>query len=253
MAAVDAAALMPIPAGYEVVGKHVPAAAHWRSLNSRPDNFDADSVWTYTQKLVSEDRKDYSLCVFCSKLISGHNATKMQIHPSGCYSGEIATCVAVVSGFIPVWFRDCIKNSVVAKANAAHKRKSIGTLQQSAINMDTGSLASMVEGCAERESKSRLSGGQTTIKGSFSVATSTALSSAIATLIHGHGLSFSLSESPLFLPRQKCVNAQRKGRRVCQRSSIPFWLFYVVRWCFSAWYPPFKHSVRGPKCNASSC
>jgi hypothetical protein len=56
MAAVDAAALMPIPAGYEVVGKHVPAAAHWRSLNSRPDNFDADSVWTYTHGRRREKR-----------------------------------------------------------------------------------------------------------------------------------------------------------------------------------------------------
>ena len=70
-------ALIAIPAGYEVAGKHVPTAAYWRGLLSRPEEFDADSVWSYTQKLISHDHKPYSLCVFCSKLMAGHNATKL--------------------------------------------------------------------------------------------------------------------------------------------------------------------------------
>ena len=28
----------------------VPTAAHWRSMAQKPPEFDADAVWTYTQK-----------------------------------------------------------------------------------------------------------------------------------------------------------------------------------------------------------
>jgi hypothetical protein len=62
------------------------------------------------------------------------------------------------------------------------------------IKRNIGQLATDIEAAAERSSKSRLSGQQTIMEG-FTVASSSALSSAIANLIHCHGLHFTLSGS----------------------------------------------------------
>ena len=39
------------PNGFELVGDPVPTAQHWLTLTVRPNDFDANSVWKYVQKL----------------------------------------------------------------------------------------------------------------------------------------------------------------------------------------------------------
>ena len=96
----------------------VPSAAHWRSLAAAPDSFDASKVWLYTGKIMDEQGSKMSHCVFCLKNFGGHNATKMQLHQSGCHSSEIQTCIGCSNGQMPIWFRDKLKTAVVKKAYA---------------------------------------------------------------------------------------------------------------------------------------
>ena len=42
-----------VPPGYTTTTKVVPAAEHWQSFDSEPENFDADEVWTYTLKVTA--------------------------------------------------------------------------------------------------------------------------------------------------------------------------------------------------------
>jgi hypothetical protein len=44
----------------------VPSAEHWRSFASIPGDFDANAVWSYTQKKI-ERGKPCSECVFAEK------------------------------------------------------------------------------------------------------------------------------------------------------------------------------------------
>ena len=39
------------PSAFELVGDPVLTAQHWLTLNVRPDDFDANSVWKYVQKV----------------------------------------------------------------------------------------------------------------------------------------------------------------------------------------------------------
>ena len=106
------------PNGFELVGDPVPTAQHWLALPSRPVDFDANSVWTYVQKLKeTESGKPYSLCVFCLKKFGSYNATKMLQHPSGLYCTEILSCLGLSNGSIAVFIRDSCKAAVVKKAN----------------------------------------------------------------------------------------------------------------------------------------
>ena len=115
-----------IPDGFESVGTPVPIAQHWRSLQFRPDDFDPNSIWVFTQKLKDATGKQYALCVFCLKIFGGWNATKMQFHSSGLTTGEIAACLGLSNGQVPTWFRDCSKSAHVEKINEAQKVKNVG-------------------------------------------------------------------------------------------------------------------------------
>ena len=59
-----------------------------------------------------------------------------------------------------------------------------------------GALASSIDADSKRSSNS-WSSGPGTIMAGFNISASTALSSAIAAMIHGEGVAFSLVESPL--------------------------------------------------------
>lgn len=74
-----------IPDGYECVGTPVPLVGHWKALQSRPEDFDPNSIWSYFQKLKeTATGKQSTLCVFCLKMFAGYNATKLQFHLSVC-------------------------------------------------------------------------------------------------------------------------------------------------------------------------
>ena len=94
----------------------VPSAEHWRSFASIPGDFDANAVWSYTQKKI-ERGKPCSECVFCGKTFNGHNATKMQQHHSGMHFVDIQLCIGCSNGTMPVWFSDAVKSAVVKKMN----------------------------------------------------------------------------------------------------------------------------------------
>jgi hypothetical protein len=114
------------PIGFELVGDFVPTAQHWLTLTVCPDDFDANLVWKYVQKLREiESGKQFSMCVFCLKKFAGHHATKMVQHPSGLYCSEISTCLGVSNGSVPVWIRDSCKAAVVKKANDAASKKKV--------------------------------------------------------------------------------------------------------------------------------
>ena len=89
------------PDGFELVGDPVPTAQHWLALSERPDDFDANLVWKYVQKLKEiESGKQFSMCVFCLKIFGSYNATKMVQHPSGLYCSEIISCLGLSNGSI---------------------------------------------------------------------------------------------------------------------------------------------------------
>jgi hypothetical protein len=94
-----------------------PTAEHWRSFATAPDQFDPNSVWSYTIKKKDPEGKPCSECVFCKKTFLGHNATKMQLHQSGLHSTEVHTCLGCSNGALPVWFRESLKSAVVKQPN----------------------------------------------------------------------------------------------------------------------------------------
>jgi len=75
--------------------------------------------------------------------------------------------------------------------------KKVDQEQTLTIKRNSDQLASSVEKECKRSSASRLSGGQMSIEEGMSASASTILSAAVAALIHGESLAFTLVQSQL--------------------------------------------------------
>lgn len=183
----------------------VPTAAHWRQFVVAPDDFDAgpSGLWKVVQKLVDEKGKQTWKCVFCSRCFNSWHATKVLFHLAKAPGGDIQACLASA----PAWLVEAGRAKVAEMATKKKQKALAKAAVDSASDERLLSVGASVQNGRKRSSASASretsnmgddgdGGGEAPIFRAMGVSTSTALSAAIAELVHADGLSNALAQSP---------------------------------------------------------
>ena len=100
----------------------MPTKAFWKSLSDAPASFDAENVWTFTEKFITDAGVKRWRCPWCLKTFGGHNYTKALYHQAGVNGKEIVTCLGASNGEQPAWFTSALR-SFIHRQDAAKKDK----------------------------------------------------------------------------------------------------------------------------------